>query len=208
MVLKFHDPLSDRMCPMRVFAYFLEAVSTGKQTSVLFVMHGVNRNAEEMFHRSVPPDQGCSRDSLANKHLLPELHNFVLLCRSSQLRCFQHAMRTTSATYFATQVTGRIQRVHIAKRNGLSLQSSVYTRQSRWRPRSTQKDMFFGGIQPGRSLYTGSSLSKATIGRCHLARGKDAVEQRLQCRGRRHEGQHRRRPECRQREISPCSGTK
>ena len=79
MMLKFHDPLSDCMCPMRVFAYFPEAVNTGKQTSVLFIMHGVHRNAEEMFHRIVPPDQGCSRDPLANKHLLPELHNFVLL---------------------------------------------------------------------------------------------------------------------------------
>ena len=79
MMLKFHDPLSDRMCPMRVFAYFPEAVNTGKQTSVLFIMHGVHRNAEEMFHLIVPPDQGCSRDPLANKHLLPELHNFVLL---------------------------------------------------------------------------------------------------------------------------------
>ena len=94
---------------MRVFAYFLEAVSAGKQTSVLFVMHGVNRNAEEMFHRSVPPDQGCSRDPLANKHLLPELHNVVLLCRSSQLRCFQHAIRTTSATLARDEGGGRTQ---------------------------------------------------------------------------------------------------
>ena len=78
-VLRFHDPRSERLRPMRVFAYFPEAVRTGKQTSVLFVMHGVHRNAEEMFQQIVPPDKSCSRDPLVNKRLLPELHNFVLL---------------------------------------------------------------------------------------------------------------------------------
>lgn len=78
-VLLFHDPRSERPRPMRVFAYFPEAVRTGKQTSVLFVMHGVHRNGEEMFHQLVPPDKGGSVQPLVKKHLLPEMHNFVLL---------------------------------------------------------------------------------------------------------------------------------
>jgi len=78
-VLWFHDPQSERAIPMRVFAYFPEAVRTGKKTSVLFFMHGVHRNAEDMFHQIVPPGTGCGRYVPANKRLLPELHNFVLL---------------------------------------------------------------------------------------------------------------------------------
>jgi hypothetical protein len=78
-VLWFHDPRSERPRPMRVFAYFTETVRTGKQTSVLFVMHGVHRNAEEIFQQIVPPHKGGSREPLSKKHLLPELHNFVLL---------------------------------------------------------------------------------------------------------------------------------
>jgi hypothetical protein len=79
VVLKFFDPSSNRAHPMRVFAYFPEAVYNKEYTSVLFVMHGVNRNAEETFHRILRTDQKDHCNPLTKKDLLPELHNFVLL---------------------------------------------------------------------------------------------------------------------------------
>jgi len=75
VVFEFHDPASRRARPMRVFAYFPEAVQTGEPTNVLFVMHGVNRNAEETFRRIVK----ANRNPLDSHVLLPEKYNFVLL---------------------------------------------------------------------------------------------------------------------------------
>ena len=57
---------------LQVFAYFPKAVETGGSTSVIFVMHGVKRDAEEEFRRTIP--LGASEETL-----LPEEHNFVLL---------------------------------------------------------------------------------------------------------------------------------
>jgi hypothetical protein len=62
---------------MRVFAYFPEAVQTGEPTNVLFVMHGVNRNAEETFRRIATPRRHSA--PLDAHALLPEKYNFVLL---------------------------------------------------------------------------------------------------------------------------------
>ena len=70
VVFEFHDPASVRRRPMRVFAYFPEAVPTMEPTNVLFVLHGVNRNAEDCFRRIVPAD---------GSNAAPEEHNFVLL---------------------------------------------------------------------------------------------------------------------------------
>ena len=75
VVFEFHDPASRRARPMRVFAYFPEAVQTGEPTNVLFVMHGVNRNADETFRRIVK----ANRNPLDSHVLLPEKYNFVLL---------------------------------------------------------------------------------------------------------------------------------
>jgi hypothetical protein len=75
VVFEFHDPASRRARPMRVFAYFPEVVQNGEPTNVLFVMHGVNRNAEETFRRIAP----AHRNPLDAEALLPEKHNFVLL---------------------------------------------------------------------------------------------------------------------------------
>lgn len=76
VVFTFHDPAAGRPAPMRVFAYFPAAVHHGAPTNVLFVMHGVKRDAENEFRRSIP----VGSDSSSDRHLLlPEKHNFVLL---------------------------------------------------------------------------------------------------------------------------------
>jgi len=56
----------------QIFAYFPEPAKCGTPTKVLFVMHGVNRDAEAEFRRNIPLDR-------AKHNLQPEKHNFVLL---------------------------------------------------------------------------------------------------------------------------------
>ncbi len=76
VVFEFHDPVSGRRRPMRVFAYFPEAARGGDPTNVLFVLHGVSRNAEDYFRRIVPAEPASP---LGERKVLPEEHNFVLL---------------------------------------------------------------------------------------------------------------------------------
>mmetsp|Transcript_45481 Transcript_45481/g.142862 ORF Transcript_45481/g.142862 Transcript_45481/m.142862 type:complete len:385 (-) Transcript_45481:53-1207(-) len=61
----FYDPASKREEPLKVFAFIPEGWN--EETPVLFVMHGVNRDAKEMFHK------------LVDKRLLPQKHHFILL---------------------------------------------------------------------------------------------------------------------------------
>ena len=78
VIFTFHDPAAGRPAPMRVFAYFPETVHQAS-TNVLFVMHGVKRDAEAEFRRSIPLDAAGSDSSMDRQSLLPEKHNFVLL---------------------------------------------------------------------------------------------------------------------------------
>jgi len=85
ITLLFHDPQSGREAPMKVLAYFPKSVDTGKPTDVLFVMHGVKRDAEAEFRRIIP--LGSSRNTHS---LLPETHNFVLLIPEFSNVLFPH----------------------------------------------------------------------------------------------------------------------
>ena len=57
---------------VQIFGYIPQAVGQGLPTPVVFVMHGVKREAEEEFRRSVPLHA-------QREELLPEKHAFVLL---------------------------------------------------------------------------------------------------------------------------------
>ena len=51
--LLFHDPAAGRVGPMRVFAFLPPAATRKELTSVLFVVHGVRRNAEDAFQQAL-----------------------------------------------------------------------------------------------------------------------------------------------------------
>ena len=64
----------------QVFAYLPRAVETNAPVNVVFVMHGVNRDAEQEFRRSVPA-------GIEPRAALPEQHNVLLLVPE-----FSHAL--------------------------------------------------------------------------------------------------------------------
>ena len=53
VTLLFHDPAAGRVGPMRVFAFLPPAATRKELTSVLFVVHGVRRNAEDAFQQAL-----------------------------------------------------------------------------------------------------------------------------------------------------------
>ena len=53
VTLLFHDPAAGRVGPMRVFAFLPPAATRKELTSLLFVVHGVRRNAEDAFQQAL-----------------------------------------------------------------------------------------------------------------------------------------------------------